>query len=386
MDKETEQLPKIKMNPHQVYRQANIGAVLAAISEPHLPRGELARISRETGIPSSTLSDWRRIRKLQDHENWYPNCNGHPNRRMLDPETENELANEIANQAASGLGPTAHTIHSLALEKYARNPNLKYERFCASTTFVSDFMKRHGLSFRKPHGERRTTVSEDHVRYYQEKLENAFRVYPKERIFNMDETCWKISNTPLKVVNKIGVPTVKISSSQNQKISLTAIATIDASGAKLPIWIIAKGKTSRCETKFGKPNENLIFCHTVNGWATEEILISYLEWIHAKCNGEPCFLIWDVYAAHRAEIVQNKARELNIELLFVPAGGTSQYQPLDVRIFGELKSRARKKFEHLAFKKKNRDITYEESISILLKSWEAISQESIEKSWKIIKQ
>ena len=97
-----------------------------------------------------------------------------------------------------------------------------------------------------------------------------------------------------------------------------------------------------------------------------------------------CLLIWDVYAAHRSQVIKDKANELNIELLYIPAGATSLYQPLDIRIFGELKSRARQKFEHLAFRKKNREITYEESIKILLESWEAISQESILSSWELI--
>ena len=152
----------------------------------------------------------------------------------------------------------------------------------------------------------------------------------------------------------------------------------------MPLWVIAKGKTSRCEKKFGKSNENLIFAHTESGWSNEEILIQYLEWIHEKCNKEPCALVWDIFPAHQAECVVTKAKELKIELLFVPAGGTSQYQPLDVKVFGELKSRARKKFEHLAFEKQTRNITYEESISILVESWLSISQENIEEAWKII--
>jgi hypothetical protein len=37
------------------------------------------------------------------------------------------------------------------------------------------------------------------------------------------------------------------------------------------------------------------------------------------------------------------SEECDIELLFVPAGGTNKYQPLDYRIFGELESRAKAK-------------------------------------------
>ena len=376
----------IKKNPHQIYDKAKIAHVLDALSTKILPRGTISRIHEETWIPKSTLSDWHRIRTQPGNENWFPNCDGHPNRRMFNQETERQISEEIAQQAGTGLGPTTLALRLMLLDKYAECPNPKYERFCASTTFVSDFMKRNKLSYRKPHGEKRTIISSDHVNTFKHNLEKAYQDYPKERIFNMDETCWKISPTPLKVISKTGVPTVKINASQNQKLSLTAIATVDANGKKLPLWLLVKGKTIRCEKKLGQPNENLIFGHTPNGWANEKILISYLEWIHEKCQKEKCLLIWDVYAAHRSQVIKDKAKELNIELLYVPAGGTSIYQPLDVRIFGELKSRARQKFEHLAFMKKNREITYDESIKILLESWESIPEENIEKSWEIINQ
>jgi hypothetical protein len=36
-------------------------------------------------------------------------------------------------------------------------------------------------------------------------------------------------------------------------------------------------------------------------------------------------LILDVHPAHRTEVVVNAARERDVELLFMPAGGTSKY-------------------------------------------------------------
>ena len=384
MQKKLKKLKKIKSNRHDTYAPKDIQPVLDILTESELPRGTLTRIQEATGIPKSTLSYWHQKRNA--NKDWFPNCQGHPNRRVFSKETEASMAEEIIQQADSGFGPTTLSLKMKALKEFSLSGSPKFERFCASTTFVSDFMERNNLSYRKPHAERRTNISDEYVQIFQDKLKIIFQKYPKERIFNMDETCWKISNTPAKVIHKIGVPTIKIQSVQNEKLTLTAIATIDANGSKLPLWIIAKGKTNRSEKKFGKSNENLIFTHTERGWANDEVLISYLEWIHNKANGEPCALVWDIFPAHQAENVKLKAQELQIELIFVPAGGTSKYQPLDVKVFGELKSRARKKFEHLAFKNQTRNITYQESIEILLESWLSISQENIEKSWELIKQ
>jgi hypothetical protein len=76
--------------------------------------------------------------------------------------------------------------------------------------------------------------------------------------------------------------------------------------------------------------------HAESGWATENLIVEYMEWLHWEiAGGRPCVLIFDVYPTHRPEVMVNTAAEL-----FVRTGGTSEYQPLDYRIFGELKSRA----------------------------------------------
>ena len=48
--------------------------------------------------------------------------------------------------------------------------------------------------------------------------------------------------------------------------------------------------------------------------------------------------------AHRKIEVVKEATELNIEMIFIPAGLTGVYQPLDRRIFEILKAKARRYF------------------------------------------
>jgi hypothetical protein len=49
---------------------------------------------------------------------------------------------------------------------------------------------------------------------------------------------------------------------------------------------------------------------------------------------QPCVLILDVYSAHQTDVVMAAAEECDLELLFLQASGTSEYQPLDYRMFG----------------------------------------------------
>ena len=95
-------------------------------------------------------------------------------------------------------------------------------------------------------------------------------------------------------------------------------------------------------------------------------------------------MIWDVYSSHRSEKVIAKAADLNIELIYIPAGMTSLEEPLDVRIFGELKMKARAAFERFKVNKRSRDIEYHDSILILRDCWASISTENIEKAWAVL--
>jgi hypothetical protein len=75
------------------------------------------------------------------------------------------------------------------------------------------------------------------------------------------------------------------------------------------------------------------------------------------------------------------AAQCDIELLFVPAGGTSEYQLLDYRNFGELKSRARAEIARLMAIGGGANIDYDQSVGILVQCWTAISGENIRKAW-----
>jgi hypothetical protein len=147
------------------------------------------------------------------------------------------------------------------------------------------------------------------------------------------------------------------------------------------LWVIAKGKTKRSEAKFGS-HAGIIIKQAESGWATEKLIVEYLQWLHAEiADGLPCALILDVYPTHRTDTVMAAAAQSDIELLFVPAGGTSEYQPLDYRIFGELKSRARAEITRLTAIGGGANVDCDQSFRILVQCWTAISGENIRKAW-----
>jgi hypothetical protein len=58
------------------------------------------------------------------------------------------------------------------------------------------------------------------------------------------------------------------------------------------LWQIAKGKTKHSALKSGF-HPRIIIKHAESGWATENSIVDYLQWIHAEmAGGQLCPLNW----------------------------------------------------------------------------------------------
>jgi hypothetical protein len=57
-------------------------------------------------------------------------------------------------------------------------------------------------------------------------------------------------------------------------------------------------------------------------------------------------VMWDVFAAHRAEPVTKIVTVEGIQLVFVPGFQTLSWQPLECRIFGNLKEKRESAVQH----------------------------------------
>jgi hypothetical protein len=113
--------------------------------------------------------------------------------------------------------------------------------------------------------------------------------------------------------------------------------------------------------------------------------VAYIEWLHRDvADGYPCVLVLDVYPSHRTERVLATAEANDVELLFMPAGGTGRFQPLDRLVFGELKSRARLEFGLPLWRAGGADIDSETSVQILVTCWNAIPTNNIRNAWNVV--
>lgn len=72
------------------------------------------------------------------------------------------------------------------------------------------------------------------------------------------------------------------------------------------------------------------------------VTVTILKQIGSITNRQKSALILDQYSGHKGDEIDLVAKKLNIQLIYVPVGQTSNLQPLDISINGALKSSGHK--------------------------------------------
>lgn len=163
----------------------------------------------------------------------------------------------------------------------------------------------------------------------------------------------------------------------SEKDGLTVLATIGADGSKLPLFFIASGKTARVEASQVAPQTGDWVTHTPSGWQTSESFQLYLLHLRELFCDDPLDLILDVHSSHRTQEVKTLAQNLGINLHYIPVGATDALQPLDRRVFGALKSSARRLFRQ----RREVNRTLVDACEDLRIAWENVGSDVLEEAW-----
>jgi hypothetical protein len=347
----------------------------------------MREVHARCNVPITTLYSWReRVRADPD---WRPTREHFSeNRRILPDEIEAIIADYIrVTFVEPGRPLTRPTLKPLVLmfvqSLVAENVLTEdFLNFSCSYHFLSRFLQRVGLSFRRARPERRPSVDDQECAHFMAKLVGAFHQYPPDYILNFDESNWHLVMAGEQTVAPRGAETVHQYTEGDAKANFTFFATITAGGAKLPLILIAKGKTDRCHKQFGSHDAyDYEIWHSPTGWCTEPLMIRYLHWLRHRIPEEPLCLVMDQFTAHTPDQVQAEADQLDIEIIWVPKGATGRYQPLDRRTFGALKSKGKAKWriyfnDHYGVK-----CTKEIGAALLLASWDELSESCVSAGW-----
>ncbi len=352
-----------------------------------LPTGKKQQISSTSKIPLGTLKKWRH-RLLRDPSIQILH-HGHTGRSsVLHVDIENEIYDRIM---ADYMSPSRYCPRNV-LQAIARDVATRHGivDFKGRRTWCRGFLKRYGLSMRVPHLRRRTKQNDEIVAKFLDEFDVALTQLPLELILNMDETCWRVINGTIRTVARRGSDEVSVNVGKSDKEAITVIACITAAGDRLPLWVLASGKTGRCERQYRDSPKlrgyiasgSLHISHSENGWATHRVMKEYLEWLSDRQKGRYQYLLWDLHTSHREESVKICASERQISLSYIPAGHTGEWQPLDKAIFGIMKASAQERLNRLMCRMDLSDITIVDALEIMLEIWGGISATTVKDAWK----
>lgn len=186
---------------------------------------------------------------------------------------------------------------------------------------------------------RRPEPNDEEIHKFMNDLSNAFAMYDADNILNMDETS-------VRLVPHLGLTLAKRGAKKapnhilgDTKKCITATCTISASGKKYPIWFLGKGTNPSCLNVFGEQinNGQHQTSFSESGWMDRRIMKEYLEWISDIHNSTSLCLLMDRFSAHIDGEVLKHASDHNVQIILVPSGLTSEYQPLDRKVYGVVK-------------------------------------------------
>jgi len=258
--------------------------------------------------------------------------------------------------------------------------------FCASKAWVSNFLKKHKFVYREFHAKKRGAIKESEVEKYLENLNKALVKYGPHRVLNMDETQILVDNYPSNTIAKKGQKTVIVEKKFNDsKTGTTYIGTICYDpNQRFPLFCIAHGTTEVCERKYQNVENECQMDHSESGWTTVEVMKDYLNWLSIEMKNQPFALVLDIYATHITKDVKDLASQLKIELIYVPANGTGEFQPLDRTIFGIVKKELTSLHYHMKYNEeglKTHKELYAQTHRQVNKIWNNISNKAIKSSW-----
>jgi hypothetical protein len=162
------------------------------------------------------------------------------------------------------------------------------------------------------------------------------------------------------------------------------MGTITAAGTKLPLFLVAKGCTCRCHNQLGSELTRrwpVHIAHSPSGWVTQPVFVEYLSFLRRMIPDGPLCLVLDQYPTHVTPVSEAHAAGLGIRLIKVPKGGTGIWQPLDRRIYGAMKSKARARWARLFARSEVPLATKEFAAELARQCWKELPEELILEAW-----
>lgn len=252
-------------------------------------------------------------------------------------------------------------------------------KFKASNGWIYEFKIKWGLSsFIARKTKKANNCNNEIVISFFNKCLEAYHNYGPFLLFNMDETFYRLLNGPIFSIGITGSDHRNVITGCDDKNGFTSVFIVSAGGIFHNPFVIIKGKTEKCLTKTKTTdNKNIILKYSENGWINCDIIKSIFQYISGLACGKKCALILDSYSVHTDEIVKKYAKELDIDLIYVPSGRTPFNQPLDISINGVIKAMGSKLIREKYMENPLEKIKISDAIGCLLRVKNEINKKII---------
>ena len=300
------------------------------------------RASRLYSVPESTLRDRTR---------GYVSLDGRSGpERLFSHEEEKQLTQHITYMGDIGYGYSKGSIQYMAADfaKSIGRP-VKAANGLSDHWFYGLLKRWPELKMVKPqklHIARAKSASKEIIDKYFKELGTILRendlMDAPERIFNIDETGISTEHSPPRIVCSKATDPQAVTSPKSSNV--TIIAGANALGNHIPPFYVFPGKRWVDELLSGAPAGSA-GTMSDSGWSNSSIFETYVMDHFAKHAGvkegldqKPSLILYDGHKSHLLLTLTQWASERRVILFVLPPHTSHLTQPLDVGVFGPLKS------------------------------------------------
>ncbi|KAI3655925.1 hypothetical protein MP638_006061, partial [Amoeboaphelidium occidentale] len=251
--------------------------------------------------------------------------------------------------------------------------------------WVYRFVERNGFSFRK------TT----HVAQNNCSLEKCIDAVS---LMNRKQTAVYFDSRPNYTISEKGTSTVSIKGTSSGDQRATAFLAVTATGKKLPPMIVFKGTPGgKIEKEFKSAKYNYpdgqLYAVQEKGWTDTRIMLMWVEkilkpYLYKNMGNSPyAHLIIDSFAVHYVREVAVAIQNAGALISYIPGGGTSKIQVLDVGINKPFKNYLQSQWMAWMVEKNKvntKKVSRVDVSGFINNSWDRVTEQTICNTWKKI--
>lgn len=276
---------------------------------------------------------------------------------VLTMEVEDQLAECLIARSTMGYPCDKSELKRLVQEYVtANNIDTPFTNGMPGNDWYYGFMRRHPrLSLKKPEQLQKARVSARDPFVVYEFFDMVRALYAESAItdssapliFNADESGFGSDPARLRAIGQKGVLLSRVTDGSGRE-STTVLACVSADGGYLPPLIVFKGLS--VQPRWVAPDEfaGTMYAATKNGWMEESTFYQWFTKMFVPhvvnirttqgLQTQTALLYFDGHSSHISIRIIQAALENNIKLIKFPSHMTDKIQPLDVCVFGPIKT------------------------------------------------